>query len=71
MLDILGNGLVCVVEGDHAEVILEVNHQEALGHVLLFGQVRNYLGTNNDVVSLASLERTDWQNIVHDLILLL
>ena len=71
MLDILGNGLVSVVEGDHAEVILEVNHQEALGHVLLFGQVRNYLGTNNDVVSLTSLERTDWQDVVHDLILLL
>ena len=71
MLDIFGNGLVSVVEGDHAEVILEINHQKALGHVLLFGQVRNYLGTNNDVVSLTSLERTDWQNIVHDLILLL
>lgn len=48
--------LVCVINREHAKVILKVDDEEAHGYLLVLGQICHNLGAQNDVAVLASLE---------------
>ena len=56
---------------DHAEVELEVDYQEAQRHILLFGEMRDNLGTQYDVSVLACLQLIQCDHMIRNLLLLL
>ena len=70
-LDAVVEGLVGVVERDHAEGVLEVHDQEAHRHVLVRRQLTHHLRRHNHVPVVARRQLCRGHDVVGNLLLLL